>query len=108
MGLITQMVKKTGQQGSLCKSANKGSSPPDQNLSRAYGASQIARPPQMGPSRADARPGAADYIAGYRGSGSKSKSRNGVVFTHLELLEMDSVQLCYDPESRSRNGVVFS
>uniref|UniRef100_A0A2H1VLS4 SFRICE_009763 n=1 Tax=Spodoptera frugiperda TaxID=7108 RepID=A0A2H1VLS4_SPOFR len=41
-----------------------------------------ASSPQMGPSRADVRPGAAYYLAGYRGS--KSRSRNGVVFSQYE------------------------
>ncbi|KAF9799356.1 hypothetical protein SFRURICE_011852, partial [Spodoptera frugiperda] len=36
-------------------------------------APQRARSPQMGPSRADARSGAADNVTGYRGSGSKKE-----------------------------------
>ncbi|KAF9805116.1 hypothetical protein SFRURICE_013309, partial [Spodoptera frugiperda] len=58
------------------RTTSKGSSPPDQNQTRACGASRSARaskshqtttdgaqPIQMGPSRTDARSGAADYLA---------------------------------------------
>ncbi|KAF9791678.1 hypothetical protein SFRURICE_020077 [Spodoptera frugiperda] len=41
------------------------------------------RPPQMGPSRADARPGAADNLASWLGPCFESRSGYGVFFSHI-------------------------
>ncbi|KAF9800421.1 hypothetical protein SFRURICE_016811 [Spodoptera frugiperda] len=41
------------------------------------GTAQRTRPPQMAPSRADARSGVADDVTGYRGSSSKQEKKRG-------------------------------
>ncbi|KAF9795448.1 hypothetical protein SFRURICE_004820 [Spodoptera frugiperda] len=50
---------------------------PVRTTRRVPRAPQRARPPQMGPSRADARSGAADNVKSYRGSGSKQEKERG-------------------------------
>uniref|UniRef100_A0A2H1VET4 SFRICE_015674 n=1 Tax=Spodoptera frugiperda TaxID=7108 RepID=A0A2H1VET4_SPOFR len=55
-------------------SGRRGSQPETCARRVAFRAPQRAiRPPQMGPSKADARSGAADNVKGYRGSGSKQE-----------------------------------
>uniref|UniRef100_A0A2H1VWX0 SFRICE_014246 n=1 Tax=Spodoptera frugiperda TaxID=7108 RepID=A0A2H1VWX0_SPOFR len=72
--------------------------------SRAHASEQVFKhyTLQMGPSRADARSGAADNVKGYRGSGSKQKERGGFLVSKCLTLPPASPKAGERHQNKSR------